>query len=163
MSQNNLFMKIEGIPGTVTDKGYEKWIAIDEFSSGLFSSAKMDNGSGQLNSQGIHFDTVPVTKKMDATTAEIMTHVAQGKNIAKIEIVLASKTAEKYLELGRWTFDKCLITAQNINVGNSEGIPTEDISFAFGKFNFVAHTINHGSQEVKHGPVGWDLIENTKL
>jgi type VI secretion system secreted protein Hcp len=163
MSQNNLFMKIEGITGTVTDKGYENWIAIENFSSGLFSSAKMDNGSGQLNSQGIHFDTIPVSKKLDATTAEIMSYVAQGKNITKIEIVLASKTAEKYLELGRWTYEKCLITGQNITVSNSAGIPEEEISFAFGKFNFVAHTINHGSQEVKHGPVGWDLVENTKL
>lgn len=41
-----IFMQIDGVKGTVSDKQYKDWIAIEHINQGVFSSVNIDNGSG---------------------------------------------------------------------------------------------------------------------
>ena len=65
MATESLFMQIEGVKGTVSNKGFEGWIAVENMNFGVYCSAKIDNASGQVNSDGVNFDAISFSKVMD--------------------------------------------------------------------------------------------------
>lgn len=160
---SNLFMQVEGIKGTVSDSKYKEWISIGHVSNGVYSSAKIDNGSGQLNSEGVNFDSVSFSKELDSTSTQLVNMVAQGTNVKKIIIAMNVKTDDKDNEMVRWTYENCIFTACSTSAQSSGGIPTEGLSFVFGSVKFETNMIDPGGKTSKQGPVGWDQIQNTKL
>ncbi|MBI0278605.1 type VI secretion system tube protein Hcp (plasmid) [Hafnia alvei] len=159
----NLFMQIDGIKGCVSDKKYEGWIAINHANNGVYSTAKINNGSGQLNSEGVNFDAVSFSKEMDATSTDLVNMVAQGSNIKKIIIAMNVKTEDKDNEMVRWTYENCILTSNTIAAQSSGDIPFENLSFVFSNIKFETQMVEAGGQPKKYGPVGWSLTENTKL
>jgi len=160
---DNLFMQIEGIKGCVSDKKYDGWISIGHVNNGVYSTAKISNGSGQLNSDGINFDTVSFSKELDATSTDLVNMVAQGTNIKKIIIAMNVKTDDKDNEMVRWTYENCILTSHNIGAQSAGDIPHETLSFVFSNFRFETQMIDPGGKTKKFGPVGWDILANTKL
>jgi type VI secretion system secreted protein Hcp len=162
-SAANLFMQIEGIKGCVSDKKYDGWIAINNANNGVYSTARINNGSGQLNSDGVNFDSVSFSKEMDATSTDLVNMVAQGTNIKKIIIAMNVKTEDKDHEMVRWTYENCILTSHSISAQSAGEIPFESMSFVFSTIRFETQMIDAGGQPKKYGPVGWNLTENTKL
>ncbi|WP_277972970.1 Hcp family type VI secretion system effector [Pantoea agglomerans] len=162
-SASNLFMQIDGVKGIVTDKQYKEWIAIDHASMGVHSQASIDNGSGQLNSSGVHFEDISVAKALDATSTQLVDMVAQGTNVKKVIIALNVKTDNKDNEICRWEFENCIFTSHNVSLHNSNGIPDEQLAMVFGSVKFQTSMITSEGSTSKQGPVGWDQVTNTKL
>lgn len=71
MSQSTLFMQIEGITGLVSDKDYLNWISVGYINQGMSTSVKMDNATGQLNTDGIQFSEITFSKEMDKTSTQL--------------------------------------------------------------------------------------------
>jgi len=162
-SAGNLFIQIDGVKGNVTDKQYKDWIAIHHMSTGVHNSASIDNGSGKLNSGGAYFEEISFSKEVDATSTQLFSMVAQGSNIKKIVVAFCVQSGEKFHEMGRWTYEDCILTRDNINVNNSGGIPDEGFSMVFGSVKFETSVIDSKGSTSKQGPVGWDQVKNTKL
>ncbi|AEX54582.1 Hcp family type VI secretion system effector [Rahnella aquatilis] len=160
---DNLFMQIEGITGCVSDKKYNGWIAVDYTSNSVFSSAAINNGTGQMNSDGVRFEQVSFSKEMDATSTDLMNMVAEGTNIKKIIVAMNVKTDNKDNEMVRWTYQNCILTSHQIGASKAGGIPHETLSFVFGRIEFETQMVEPGGTTKKYGPVGWNIIENTKL
>ncbi|WP_047608528.1 Hcp family type VI secretion system effector [Rahnella aquatilis] len=160
---NNLFMQIEGITGCVSDKKYNGWIALDYANNGVFSSATINNGTGQMNSDGVRFEQVSFAKEMDATSTELMNMVAEGTNIKKIIVAMNVKTDNKDNEMVRWTYKNCILTCHQISANKVGGIPHEVMCFVFGSVECETQMVSPGGETKKYGPVGWNIIENTKL
>lgn len=158
-----IFMQIDGITGTVSDKEYKQWVAIENINQGVFSSVNIDNGSGQLNSDGVHFEHISFTKEMDSTSTRISNMVALGSGIKKIVVALAVKTDDKNHEMVRWTYTDCIFNGYSISVQNTAGNPVENICFAFSTVSFETNMVSPGGKVSKQGPVGWNLLENSKL
>lgn len=159
----NLFMQVEGIQGCVSDKNYKGWIAINHANNGVYSTAKINNGSGQLNSDGVNFDSVSFSKEMDATSTDLMNMVAQGTNIKKIIVAMYVKTENTDHEMVRWTYENCILTSHAISAQSAGDIPFENMSFVFSNIKFETQMIDAGGKAKKYGPVGWNLTENTKM
>ncbi|WP_336284370.1 type VI secretion system tube protein Hcp [Citrobacter arsenatis] len=159
----NLFMQIDGVKGIVTDKQYKDWIAIQHADMGVHSSASIDNGSGQLNSSGVFFEDISISKSLDATSTQLVDMVAQGTNIKKIIFAMNVKTDNKDNEICRWTFENCIFTGHKINISGSGGIPDEMLTMVFGSVKFETSMVTSDGTTSKQGPVGWDQVTNTKL
>lgn len=160
---DNLFMQIDGIKGCVSDKKYDGWISVGNVNNGVHSTAKINNGSGQLNSDGVHFDIISFSKELDATSTDLVNMVTMGTNIKKIIIAMNVKTDDKENEMVRWTYENCILTSHNIGAQNGAGIPYENLRFVFGSMKFETQMVEPGGKIKKYGPVGWSLTENTKL
>ncbi|WP_426762620.1 Hcp family type VI secretion system effector [Hafnia paralvei] len=158
-----IFMQIDGVKGTVSDKQYKDWIAIEHINQGVYSSVNIDNGSGQLNSDGVNFEHISFSKDMDSTSTQISNMVALGTNVKKIIVAFAVKTDDKNHEMVRWTYTDCIFNGYSISVQNTSGNPSESISFAFSSVSFETNTVEPGGKVSKQGPVGWNLLENTKM
>lgn len=163
VNADNLFMQIDGIQGCVSDNKYDGWISVGHVNNGVCSTARISNGSGQLNSDGVNFDSVYFSKELDATSTDLVNMVAQGTNIKKIIIAMNVKTDDKDNEMVRWTYENCILTSHNIGAQNAGNIPQETLSFVFSKFKFETQMIEPGGKTKKFGPVGWDILANTKL
>ena len=160
---DNLFMQIEGIKGCVSDKKYDGWISVGHVNNGVYSTVNINNGSGQLNSDGVNFDSVSFSKELDATSTDLVNMVAQGTNIKKIIVVMNVKTDDKDNEMMRWTYENCILTSHNMGAQSTGIIPQENLSFVFSKFKLETQMIEPGGKTKKFGPVGWDILTNTKL
>jgi type VI secretion system secreted protein Hcp len=162
MATESLFMQVEGLNGTVSSKGYEKWIALDYMSSSVCCSAKIDNASGQVNSDGVSFDPISVSKLMDSTSTQLSNMVAEGSNIKKITIVKALFQGDKIVEALKMIYENCVLTSYNFSAQSEGDIPHENLSFVFGKMKFETNMVEPDGKTSKQGPVGWDLTTNTK-
>lgn len=163
MATESLFMQIDGIKGTVSNKGYEGWIAVENMNFGVYCSAKIDNASGQVNSDGVNFDAISFSKVMDTTSTQLSNMVAQGSNVKQIVIVKALFQGEKLVEALKLTYKNCVLNSYNFNAYSEGDVPSENLSFVFGQMTFETNMVELDGKTSKQGPVGWNLVENTKL
>jgi len=163
MATESLFMQIDGIKGTVSNKGYEGWIAVENMNFGVYCSAKIDNASGQVNSDGVNFDAISFSKVMDTTSTQLSNMVAQGSNVKQIVIVKALFQGEKLVEALKLTYKNCVLNSYNFNAYSEGDVPSENLSFVFGQMTFDTNMVEPDGKTSKQGPVGWNLVENTKL
>lgn len=158
-----VFMQIDGVKGTVSDKAYKEWVSIEQINQGVFSSVSIDNGSGQLNSDGVHFEDISFSKQMDSTSTQIFNMVALGTNIKKVVVVCAVKTDDKTHEVCRWVYTDCIFSGHFISAQSETANPVENVRFSFGTVSLETNMVETGGKYSKQGPVGWNLIENTKM
>lgn len=163
MATESLFMQIEGIKGTVSNKGYEGWIAIENMTFGVYCAAKIDNASGQVNSDGVNFDAILFSKVMDTTSTQLSNMVAEGSNIKQITVVKVSFQGAKPVEAVKLTYKNCVLSSYNFNAYSAGDIPSENLSFVFGQMSFETNMVEPDGKTSKQGPVGWNLVENNKL
>lgn len=164
MSQSSaIFMQIDKVKGTVSDKAFKDWVSINHIDQGLFSTVSIDNGSGQLNSDGVSHDYITFSKQIDSTSTQISSMVSLGTNVKQIIVVFAVKTDDKTHEMARWTYKDCIFNGYFSSAQNESGMIVENIRFAFGSVSFETQMIEPGGKVSKQGPVGWSLIENEKL
>uniref|UniRef100_UPI003C71F7A3 Hcp family type VI secretion system effector n=1 Tax=Buttiauxella sp. TaxID=1972222 RepID=UPI003C71F7A3 len=163
MSTESLFMQIEGVKGTVSNKGFEGWISVDNINFGVYCSAKIDNASGQVNSDGVNFDAISFSKLMDTTSTQLANMVAQGSNLKQITIVKALFQGDKMVQALKLNYKNCVLTSYNFAAHSAGDVPSEGLSFVFGQMTFETNMVEPDGKTSKQGPVGWNLVENTKL
>jgi len=156
---SNIFMKIDGVTGSCSDKSYKGWIEIFSCRNLVNSNVVIDNGSGQFSSDGADIAPITIAKANDCTTTELYQKVTQGEKIKNITVVLATKENDKTIEEARWEYNDCMLTSFCWDVGENK----EEYGFVFGEAKLQTNMKNKDGQLSKQGPVGWNVIENTKL
>ncbi|WP_447840912.1 Hcp family type VI secretion system effector [Enterobacter bugandensis] len=163
MATEALLMHIDGLKGAVTDKGYKDWLSILSFSAGVCNNASINNGSGQVVTDGAYWNPIHFSKMMDNTTTQLMNHVALGTTIKKIVVVKTVTYDDKAIEQFKFTYSNCVITGFGFDSSAEGGVPAESLSFVYGKVQFETNMAEPDGKTAKQGPVGYDLVENKKL
>ncbi|MHA0273235.1 Hcp family type VI secretion system effector [Enterobacter ludwigii] len=163
MATEALLMQIEGLKGAVTDKGYKDWLSIISISNGVYNNASINNGSGQVVTDGAYWNPIHFSKSMDNTTTQLMNHVALGTTIKKIIVVKFVTYDDKSVEQFKFTYTDCVMTGFSFDSFAEGGVPTESLSFVYGKVQFETNMAEPDGKLAKQGPVGYNLVENTKL
>lgn len=159
---SNVFMQVDGVKGTVTDKKYKEWIAIDYAATGAHNYVSADN-KGQLTSRNVHIDAFGISKKTDATSTQIFSMITQGTIIKKVIIAFNLKIGDKDNEIYRWELEDCMFTSCVTRADDSGGVPSENITLEFSTIKIQTNLIDSSGSVSKQGPVGWDRRTNTKL
>ncbi|MBU9836545.1 Hcp family type VI secretion system effector [Rahnella perminowiae] len=163
MATESLFMKIEGIKGTVSNKGYEGWISIENMTFGVSSTPNIDNASEQVNGAGARFDSILFSKVMDSTSTQLTVMVAEGSNISEITLVKVSMQGSKPVEAAKLIYKNCVLSSYNFNAYSAGDIPCENLSFVYGAMSFETNMVEPDGKTSKQGPMGWSVIKNNKL
>ena len=154
------FLQIEGIPGESTDEKHKDWIEILSYSHGVSQSGAGSRSSGGAATSGrcSHQD-FSIVKTLDKASPELNLYCCNGKHIKKMTLQLCRATGEKqpYMD---YLFEDVIISSVSIG-GGGGGIPTESVTFNYGKLNWVYVETDHETGK-KLGQVKkwWDLIGN---
>lgn len=145
------FIKLNGINGTVTRKGLEKFMEVYSFSFGASNPVSV-NASGGMGAGKASVSSFNLMKKSDATSPELFQACCTGKHFpdATIQLFKAGGTQQKFLEY--LLEDVMVESVQWSGSGGGDDTPTESVSVAFQKI-----TVTYQPQDDK-GNVGKPII-----
>jgi type VI secretion system secreted protein Hcp len=154
------FLKIDGIPGESTDDKHKEWIEILSYSSGVTQMAAGDRSTGGAASGGrcSHQD-FSIVKELDKTSPTIDLFCCNGNHIKKVALELCRATGDKtkYME---YIMEDVIISSVSIG-GGGGGLPTESVTFNYGKITWNYIQTDHETGKPK-GNIQkyWSLIQN---
>lgn len=142
------FIKVEGVDGEATAKGFEKQIQIFSFSWGVSNPSTIGMGGGGGSGKA-SLSSFNVMKSTDKASPSLFVACATGKHFPKITCTLR-KSGGKPIDYLVYDFEECFIDSLQWS-GSSGGDdrPTESLSIAFGKV-----TISYQPQSAKGDPEG---------
>jgi len=154
------FLKIDGIPGESTDEKHKDWIELMSYSHGVSQMAGGDRSTGGAASGGrCDHQDLSIVKTLDKASPTLDLFCCNGTHIKNVVVELCRATGkkEKYME---YKMEDVIISSVSIG-GGGGGIPTESVSFNYGKMTWNYIQTDHQTGAAK-GNVQkyWSVIEN---
>jgi type VI secretion system secreted protein Hcp len=155
---DNIYLKLDGIPGSATDAGFEKQIVVQSFSFG--AGVPVSGGTGNMADRTAgkaSLADVSITKPLDTATHQLLNHMLKGKVIPKGTFTFVAATnneSEKYLEV---TLENIIISA--FQQSSSGDKPSEAVSLNYSKIEF-SHQVRDEKGSPQPKRVSYDLKTN---
>ncbi len=153
------FLKIEGVEGESTRKGFEKQIEILSFSWGASNPTTIGSGGGG-GAGKVSLSSFNIMKASDAASPGLFQACCTGKHYPKAKVVFHKAGGEEAVDYLVYEFEKVFI--ESIQWSGSSGgddRPTESLSLAFGKVSITytpqTETGSKGSPVV----ASWDALQ----
>ena len=160
-SSTDYFLKIDGIDSESMRKGHEKEIELMSWGFGCSQIAQGEFGGGQgtagrVSAQDFHF-----TKMMCKAGPKIVQYLFSGEHIKKVKVTARriGLTGGQPLDYLIWEFEDVVISSHSYS-GPSSEVPTESISFRFGKMKVNYRAIKTDGNPEGAISGGWDLRAN---
>jgi type VI secretion system secreted protein Hcp len=161
---SDTFLQITDIKGESSDADHKDWIEILSFNWGVSQAASGSASSaGGGSSQRADFQDLSIVKEMDSSSPLLNKACWGGQHISKVVLQLNRAAGDKRQKYMEYTMENVIISSVSIG-GGGGGIPTESVTFNYGKINTVytkqARKGGGGAGEI---PAGWNLEDNTHL
>lgn len=160
---NNLFMKVDGVKGSSTDKNYKDWIVIESFDLRQVNQNSYDGNSGLTSGSNVFLAPISVNKTADAASIPLMDLLQQAKPVKEIILVKTQHLNDKRIEERRITLKDCFISSYDSVISNTSAPTAENLVLAFGIIQQETNTIMSDGNLSKQGPIGWNRMTNSKL
>ncbi len=147
---NDIFLKLKGIPGEATDKGYEKQIAIQGFSHSVHIPVDKNKAVGEP--QHGH---IMISKVVDKSSPLLHQTCCIGQSIGEAVLTCLRAGGDKrvpYLEI---KLQNAVISGVSVS-GSSGSIGSEQVSISYNKIDW---TYKDAESNQTHG--SWDLMKTT--
>lgn len=153
------YLKLTGVDGESTTKGFEKWIGLDSFQWGAHNTTSaVGTGKGAGRAEISEFS---VTKQMDKASPKLFQSCCGGKHYDKASLYLrkagGGKEAMTYL---KFEFAELFLTdVQWSGASGSHGgdTPMEHLNFSFGKVEIAYFPQKADGSPDGQIKAGWDL------
>jgi type VI secretion system secreted protein Hcp len=152
------FLKIDGVNGESTRKGFEKQMEIQSFSWGAANPATIGAGGGGGGGGKVSVSTFNIMKKSDAASPLLFQACCQGDHYDKATVTLNKAGGKAPVDFIKYEFEKVYV--ENIQWSGSSGgddTPTESVSFAFGKVSVTYTPQNPDGSKGSPAVGSWDL------
>jgi len=150
-----IYMKIDGIDGSVTAKGFEKWIELNSLQLGVGRAISMSVGNAANRASGKpSISEITVTKSMEDSSAGLLTEAlsgAKGKKVV-IKVVESGTTLKEYVS---YELEDTLVSAYSVSTGG--GAPSESLSLSFTKILVSFATADKSNKAGAKPKVSYDL------
>lgn len=160
-----IYMKVDGVEGHVTAKGYEKWIELDSvnFNVNRTINTKPGNVSDRESTKPT-LSEIAVTKVMDKTTPNLFSEACIGKSKPKVEIHVC-QTGDKISPYMEYTLSNVLISNYQVQGQNKceNAAPLETINLNFDKIEMKYTPYDEKHNAGSPIPAGYDLSTGTKV
>jgi type VI secretion system secreted protein Hcp len=157
------FLKLDGVPGESTDSKHKDWIEILSYSHGVSQMGSGSQSSGGARSaERCNVQDFSIVKTLDKASPKLNLFCCNGTHIKEVVITLNRATGDKqkYME-----YKLSDVIISSVRPGGSskggEALPLEEVSFNFGKIEWVYTETDHQTGKPK-GDVktNWDLVQN---
>lgn len=151
------FLKIKGVDGEATAKGYEKSIELYSFSWGASNPTTIGMGSGG-GAGKVSLSSFNIMKRTDVASAPLFTKCCTGDHMPEVTVVLRKAGGSSPLEYLTYKFTEVYVDSiQWSGSSGGDDTPSESVSLTFAKVE-----ITYKSQDEKGGAkttigAAWDL------
>ncbi len=152
------FLKIDGVNGESTRKGFEKQIEIQSFSWGASNPATIGAGGGGGGGGKVSVSSFNIMKRSDASSPLLFQACCQGDHYPKAVVTLNKAGGKAAVDFIKYEFEKVYV--ENIQWSGATGgddTPTESVSFAFGKVSVTYTPQNPDGSKGSPAVGAWDL------
>lgn len=151
-----LYLRIDGVKGQVTEEKHKEWIALDSFSFGVSNPSTGDpSKTGKLRGGGATFSDISATKESDITTPEIMKIVAKGDPVKEIEFHLCEDSGEVTTVYEIKLTDAII---SSYSVGGGSTMPSESLTFTYSKIYVKVTPVDATAKKGAAPDMTWDLL-----
>ena len=163
MAAVDYFLKMDGIEGESTDAEHPGSINVESFSWGATQAGSLatggGGGAGKVQFQGFHFTT-----NTSKASPKIFLACASGEHIKKAQLFCRKAGGEQRagFDFIKLTFTDVLISSYQSG-GSGGDMPTESVTFVFGKIEYVYTTQNSDGGIGSAVTAGWDVKANQKV
>jgi type VI secretion system secreted protein Hcp len=152
------FLKIDGVDGESTRKGFEKQMEIQSFNFGASNPSTVGAGGGGGGGGKVSVSSFNIMKRSDAASPLLFLACCQGDHYATAVVTLNKSAGKAPIDFIKYEFEEVYV--DNIQWSGSSGgddTPTESVSFSFGKVS-VTYTPQKPDGSKGSPAVGaWDL------
>jgi len=156
-----IYMKYDGIDGSVTATGHEKWIELDSAQVGVNRHVTNATGKGvNREASAPSVSEIVVTKALDCASTSLFKASlwGEGKKV-KIDFVKTDKDKiEPYLQL---ELENVLVSSYSCSGHGGDGgvhaRPTESMSLNFTKITYNTIQMDPSNKTAKPDRAMWDL------
>jgi type VI secretion system secreted protein Hcp len=154
-----ILMKIPGVDGEATTKGFEKHIELHSFGMGANNPSGVSSGSGS-GAGKVDLSSLSLQKSVDLSSAKLFQQCCAGKHFDEATIVCREAGGDTPVEY--WTIKLKQVFIDNISWGASSGggKPTESVSISFAeiKFDYFSQDDKGAKKDKVSG--GWNVKTN---
>jgi type VI secretion system secreted protein Hcp len=151
------FLKIDGVNGEATRKGFEKQMEIQSFSWGASNPSTVGAGTGG-GAGKVSVSSFNVMKKTDAASPLLFQACCTGQHYPKAVVTLNKAGGKAAVDFIKYEFEQVYVdSVQWSGASGGDDTPTESVSFSFGKVA-VTYTPQNADGSKGSPAVGsWDL------
>jgi type VI secretion system secreted protein Hcp len=155
-----IYMKIEGIPGDVTVRGYEGSIELNSFSVGVDRENKRSGEKGGTEDINIgigELQEVSIAKSLDSASAKLAQFAINGNSLGQVEIHFVKTAGPETISYLQYKLDRAFVKSWSTS-GDADDRPTEEVAFYYNKISF-AYT--PGGIQEPDNVMSWDIKKKT--
>lgn len=157
----DVYLKIQGVDGEATQKGYENWIQLDTWNWGSSTMGAADRGGGlvggKVSMQDFHF-----TKVTDKSSPKLFQSCCEGKVFDRILLKMVRMPGNQVVM--DFTLFNCIITSFQTGGGAGDsGTPSESGALNFSKVDFKFSALKEDGTLEGMVQAGWDMAKATKV
>ncbi|MGH9895432.1 MAG: Hcp family type VI secretion system effector [bacterium] len=152
------FLKIDGVDGESTRKGFEKQMEIESFNWGVANPVTIGSGTGGVGGGKATVTSFSVTKKSDKASAVLFQACLEGTHYPKALVTLNKAGGKSPVDFLKYEFEKVYV--ENMNQSGASGgddSALEQVSFVFGKVSMTYTPQNPDGTKGSPMVASWDL------
>ncbi len=152
------YLKLDGIEGEATRKGFERQIFLDSFSWGAHNPSSPIQHGGSSGGH-VEISRFTVSKKTDKSSPKLFGSCCKGTHFKEATVTLLKHAGGTYVEYLKYHFNDLMVgDIQWSGAANgSDDTPQETVGFSFGKVE-----ISYTTQTAK-GEKGAAIVESWNL
>jgi type VI secretion system secreted protein Hcp len=153
------FLKIEGVDGEATAKGFEKCIEILSCSFGGTAPTSAGPGTGGLSSSRVSLSSFNFMSMLDASTPKLFQFMCDGTHIPKVVLSIRKQTGSQQEPYLIYTMSDAMIESQQISSSNGgDDRPSVSFSIVFAKIEMEYKTQEKDGKLKTAGQALWDVL-----
>jgi type VI secretion system secreted protein Hcp len=130
-----IYTKWEGINGSVTTKGFEKWSQVGDLQWGIARKIEIASGGIIRESSTPTISEVVIVKRLDHASGQIQEESFNGKPNPQVQFAFARTDTGPVAVFLRINLRNCYISGYNLST-DGETLPIETISINFTGIEF---------------------------
>ena len=152
-----IYAKWEGIDGSVTTKGFEKWSQVGSLQWGIARKIEIASGGIIRESSTPTVSEVVIIKRLDHASGRIQEESFNGQPNPHVEFAFTRTDTGQVAVFLRINLRKCYISGYDLST-DGETLPIETISINFAHIDFD-HAIPEPDGSVRYSyKNGYDLL-----
>jgi type VI secretion system secreted protein Hcp len=155
------FLKIDGVPGEVTDAKHKDWIEVNSWSWGLSQSGGGATAGSGGRAGKVSVSDLSIMKRMDKSSPLLMRACCTGQHIKQVKVELCRSTGDKLPYMTYVMSDVLVTSLQPAGSSGGDDFPSESVSFNFAKIEWSYTPVDSATGQTAQ-PIkgGWDVIAN---
>ena len=152
------YLKVDGVTGDSTVKGFEGWFTVDGFDLGVQNSSSIGSATGGAGAGKAQFSPLTVDIHSLAGLAPLLSDVTSGHHPASVELVGVETIKNQSIKAYDVKLSDVLVSSFNEDPGTN-GVETA-LTFDFAKISLTDQPVTKTGTVGTPQTASWDVLQN---